>query len=242
MKYGIITDIHGNTLALKSILKKFEELKVDKILCAGDIIGIGPEPEETVKMISKLKDKIIAVRGNHEEYFLNELPSKTPDNDIPLSKEEIDCHLWGQNQLSSSSEKFLNDLPEEIVIYDEGKKICILHYPKDEKKTFKKSIQGPSVEQALDLFSNYDADVFIYGHSHAKSLIVHQGKCYLNFGSLGCPKDTNIACAGVLYIDSQGVGFDMLDIEYDVEKTIKEIKRIKYPNYEKILEIFYGGR
>ena len=242
MKYGIITDIHGNTVALKAVLKKFEEIKVDQILCAGDIIGIGPEPEETVKMISKLKDKIIVVRGNHEEYFLNGLPSKTPDKGLPLSKEEMDCHLWEQNQLSTSSEKFLNELPEEIVIYDEGKKICILHYPKDENKEFKPSIQAPSIEQALNLFQNYDADVFIYGHSHAKSLIIHQGKCYLNFGSLGCPRDTNFACAGVLYVDAQGVGFDMLDIEYDAEKVISEIKKIKYPDYERILKFFFGGR
>ena len=51
MKYGIITDVHSNPLALKTVLKKFEEVKVDKILCAGDMIGIGPEPEETVKIL-----------------------------------------------------------------------------------------------------------------------------------------------------------------------------------------------
>ena len=242
MKYGIITDIHSNPLALKAVLKKFDEIKVDKILCAGDLIGIGPEPEETVKMMMKLKDNLICVCGNHEEYFVKEMPNKAPDEDRPLTKEEIDCHLWNQNKLSSSSEEFLNELPEEIVIYDEGKKICILHYPKDEDKNFKTSIPCPTIEQALELFSNYDADIFIYGHTHAKSLIIHQGKSYLNFGSLGCPKDTNIASAGVLYVDSKGTGFDMLDVEYDADKVIKEIKSLHFPNYEKILNKFYGGR
>ena len=242
MKYGIITDIHSNPLALKAVLKKFEEIQVDKILCAGDIIGIGPEPEEAVKLMIKLKDKLICVRGNHEDYFLKELPTKATSTDKLLNKEEIDCHLWNQNRLSTTSEAFLSELPEEIVIYDEVKKICILHYPRKEDGKLKKEIIGPTVEQALDLFQQYDADIFIYGHSHDKSLILHQGKAYLNFGSLGCPKETNKASAGVLYIDSQGIGFDMLDVEYDADKVVKDIKNLKYPNYENILKSFYGGR
>ena len=240
MKYGIITDIHSNPIALKAVLKKFDEIKVDKILCAGDIIGIGPRPDETVQTLIKLKDKLISVHGNHEDYFLLQLPQNTPN--VKISKEEIECHLWNQNQLSSSSEEFLTSLPDEIVIYDEGKKICILHYPKDENKEYKASIQGPSAEECVKLFQNYDADVFIYGHVHSKSLVIHQGKSYLNFGSLGCPKDKNVACCGVLYVDKSGIGFDMLDVEYDVDKIIKEIKNLKYPNYKEILDIFYGGR
>ncbi len=242
MKYGIMSDIHGNDLALKAVLKKFDELKVDKILCAGDIIGIGPHPEETVKITMKLKDRLIAVRGNHERYFLVALPSANTFEEREITKEEIDFHLWTHNQLSKALEDFLSTLPEEIVIYDEGKKICILHYPMDEKKEYKKSINGPTVDEVLNLFQNYDADVFIYGHAHQKSLIIHKGKSYLNFGSLGCPKDTNIACAGVLYVDSKGIGFDMLDVEYDAEKVVKEIKSLHFPNYEKILNKFYGGR
>ena len=42
MKIGIITDIHSNIIALNGVLNKFENLNVDKIICCGDIIGIGP--------------------------------------------------------------------------------------------------------------------------------------------------------------------------------------------------------
>ena len=50
MKIGIITDIHSNINALNAVLEKFDKMKVDKIICCGDIIGIGSNPEETVQI------------------------------------------------------------------------------------------------------------------------------------------------------------------------------------------------
>lgn len=51
MKIGILTDIHSNINALNVVLEEFEKLKVDKIICCGDIIGIGPKPEEVVQAL-----------------------------------------------------------------------------------------------------------------------------------------------------------------------------------------------
>ena len=51
MKLGIITDIHSNIIALNEVLKEFKKIKIDKIICCGDIIGIGPSPEEVVQAL-----------------------------------------------------------------------------------------------------------------------------------------------------------------------------------------------
>lgn len=69
MRVGIITDIHSNIVALNEVLKEFEKIKVNKIICCGDIIGIGPSPEEVVQALMQMSDKLIAVRGNHEKYL-----------------------------------------------------------------------------------------------------------------------------------------------------------------------------
>lgn len=61
MKLGVITDIHNNITALKFIVEKLQLLKCDKIICCGDIIGIGPYPEETVQYLMQIPD-LIAVR------------------------------------------------------------------------------------------------------------------------------------------------------------------------------------
>ena len=54
MKLGIITDIHSNIIALNEVLKKFEKIKIDKILCCGDIIGIGSSPEEVIQALMQV--------------------------------------------------------------------------------------------------------------------------------------------------------------------------------------------
>lgn len=46
MKFGVITDIHNNYIALKTVVDKLNQFECDKIICCGDIIGIGPYPED----------------------------------------------------------------------------------------------------------------------------------------------------------------------------------------------------
>ena len=87
MKLGIITDIHSNIIALNEVLSVFEKMKIDKIICCGDIIGIGPSPEEVIQALMKISDKLIMVRGNHEKYRLDGLPLNVHDNKRNMSLE-----------------------------------------------------------------------------------------------------------------------------------------------------------
>lgn len=80
MRLGIITDIHNNLPALKTVVEYLEKQRCDKIICCGDIIGIGPYPEETVQFISKLPN-LIAVRGNHDDYLVKGMPTVIPNEE-----------------------------------------------------------------------------------------------------------------------------------------------------------------
>ena len=68
MKIGILADIHNNVVALDAVLQEFERQGCEKVVCAGDIIEIGPYPEETVQKMMSIPN-LIAVRGNHEKYL-----------------------------------------------------------------------------------------------------------------------------------------------------------------------------
>ena len=113
MKIGIISDIHSNSQALKAVLKEFDRIKVNKIICCGDIIGIGPNPEETVQMMMKRKGDLISVKGNHEKYLIDGLPDKIHDDKRKFSSEEIQNHKWTHSRLSEESKKFIDELPIE---------------------------------------------------------------------------------------------------------------------------------
>ena len=240
MKIGIITDVHSNIIALNAVLNEFEKIEVDKIICCGDIIGIGPNPEETVQELMKNEDKLIAIRGNHEQYLLKGLPKNVHDDKRAMSLEEIDNHEWTHSKLSENSKNFISQFKISNIIEIEGKKIYIVHYPSNENGIYKKHIKKPTIKQNEEMFSGIDADIFIYGHTHTTSINNKNNKWYINLGSLGCPVKTNIANAGILEINKNEIHYKQLKIEYNVNEVIKEIERLKFPFYEEILKIFYG--
>lgn len=68
MRIGIISDVHGDLDTLTTTLDRFtKHHEVEHILCAGDLVGRGPEQNRVVEVIRH--NHIITVRGNHDEWF-----------------------------------------------------------------------------------------------------------------------------------------------------------------------------
>ena len=240
MKIGIITDIHSNIQALKAILNEFEKIGVDKIICCGDIIGIGIYPEEVVQELINLKDKLISVKGNHEQYLLRGLPKEVHDDKRKMSQEEIGNHKWNHSKLSQTSIDFLAQLKESENIKIGGKDYYIVHYPSNADGTFKRNIKNPSVMELKEMFNDKEADIYLFGHTHTNYVNKIDNKWYINAGSLGCPMKGNCANAGLLEIDGDNIKFENIKVEYNVREIIDEIIKLKMPFYREVLKIFYG--
>lgn len=241
MKLGIITDIHSNIMALNEVLKEFEKIKVDKIICCGDIIGIGPRPEEVIQKLIPINNKLIAVRGNHEQYLIYGIPINVHDDRRKISNKEIQNHKWIHSKISEESKIFLKQLPISKSIEIENKKIYIIHYPINKNGIYKRHIKNPTIEENIEMFNETNADIYVYGHTHVKSINNQGNKWYINAGSLGCPLQSNIANAGILEIKQGKVNYKQLEIQYNINEVIKEIKELKFPFYEEVLKIFYGN-
>ena len=69
IKKVIISDIHGNYEALLSVNEDIQKAQVDKIICLGDFIGYGPQPEEVAQFL--IENEIPCVLGNHENAIIN---------------------------------------------------------------------------------------------------------------------------------------------------------------------------
>lgn len=64
--FAIITDIHGNSPALESVLNDISFKKeIDHIFCLGDVVGIGPESNEVLNLLTQ-RDGISFVVGDHD--------------------------------------------------------------------------------------------------------------------------------------------------------------------------------
>lgn len=235
IKIGIISDIHSNIEALNIILTEFDKLKVNKIICCGDIIGIGINPNEVVEKLIKYKDKLVCVLGNHEKYLLNGIP-KYVHGTKKMSTLEIENHKYNHSMLSKKSIEFLRSLNSEEIININNTKIYITHYPINQKGNYYNITEDNQIDK---IFSNKISDIFIYGHTHKYSMNKINNKIYLNPGSLGCPKDKNLLSSCILNIDDK-ILVEKIEIEYDTTNIINQINKIKMPFYDKILKIFYN--
>ena len=64
MRIAVISDIHANLEALEQVLVDINGSNIDRVVCLGDSIGYGPEPEQVVAMIND--HHIPSILGNHE--------------------------------------------------------------------------------------------------------------------------------------------------------------------------------
>lgn len=238
MKIGVITDIHNNLVALKAVIEKLNQSECDKIICCGDIIGIGPCPEETVQYMKQIPN-LIAVRGNHEKYLLEGMPDKYP-NEEQMDGEEINHHKWEHSLLSIESVNFLKSLPYRIDVTYEGLSLSVIHYCMDHEGHYVNFKMNPSEADLESMFADVGSDIILFGHDHNRT-ICKGDKLYVNVGSLGCPaRDKNIARAGIVKIENGNAQAKPVEVEYDVGCVIDMIDEIKYPAAGTIKKYFYG--
>lgn len=63
--FAIITDVHGNSSALEAVLKDISDKNISHIFCLGDVVGIGPESNEVLNLLTRRED-VSFVIGNHD--------------------------------------------------------------------------------------------------------------------------------------------------------------------------------
>ncbi|MFZ1976543.1 MAG: metallophosphoesterase family protein, partial [Bacteroidota bacterium] len=102
MKYAIISDIHSNLEAIQKAFEIIDKEKVDEIICLGDIVGYGADPNECVDIVRSRCSTIIL--GNHDRAVLH--PSLTDDFN-PLA---LNALLWTSEQLTDESRALLSSL------------------------------------------------------------------------------------------------------------------------------------
>jgi len=69
MKTALISDLHGNHVALRAVLAHAQDARVDRIVCLGDVATLGPEPHRVLETLAELGCPCIM--GNHDEFMLD---------------------------------------------------------------------------------------------------------------------------------------------------------------------------
>jgi len=67
-RLALLSDVHGNLEALRATLADIDRAGVDCVVCLGDVVGYGPDPDACVDLVGERCD--VVVRGNHDEAAL----------------------------------------------------------------------------------------------------------------------------------------------------------------------------
>lgn len=231
MKTLVISDVHANLDALNAVLESAGE--VDAVLCLGDIVGYGPDPNECIERLSTLPN-LTCIMGNHDAAALGLIDIDT------FNKEARQSSRWTQKTLTSEHMAFLRKLPETAIVGD----ITIAHG----------SPRNPIWEYVLDIktalvnFGAFDTQICFIGHSHlplaflmnpsGKSItwkllsdmdvITIDGRAMINPGSVGQPRDHDPRSAFGIF-DSEAQTWQARRVEYDIAAVQKRIRAANLP-------------
>lgn len=227
MRIGIISDVHSNIDALRAVFQEFADRGVEKVICLGDIIGLGAHPEECIQFLKGHQHQILAiVKGNHEDYLLKEIPVYNHNNKNldKLPQEIIDLFKWNHEQVSEDSVNFLRQLPQSTIVEVQNSKIFVCHYPIDQLGKYRKFFYRPNSTQCKQIFKGANADIYLFGHTHIRCVTKpRSGELFINPGSVGCPIGIEAASAGILEIMDDKVSYEQIDVAYDVDHAIDDM-------------------
>jgi predicted phosphodiesterase len=207
MRYGVIADVHGNLHALSTVLEALESEGVERYLCAGDLVGFGPRPNECVERIASLDAVVVA--GNHDLMAVGRLSTDTMG---PYVRRTVE---WTQGVLSAATRSYLAELPLTAAT-DDG--IVVAHGSLDDPTEYVRSCaQMPALPDG--------SRGVVLGHTHVP-LRCDGRPWLLNPGSVGQSRERRpVARAAVL----DGERARILDLDYDVRATRAELRAAGLP-------------
>lgn len=152
MRLALIADVHADVAALRDALAMAARLGCKQVLCAGDTVGFGSHPEETVALLCGRA--IPCVRGNHDRWAAN-----------PAQSGALATHL------SSDALLYLGGLPQTWNQAVEGVRLAMCHgLPTSDMEAVEPGKLTSADVRAL--LAATGADLLICGHAHAPFQVV----------------------------------------------------------------------
>jgi predicted phosphodiesterase len=216
MKVGVISDIHANPYGLETALKYFDSIKVDHILCAGDLTGYSPLVNETLEIL--LSRSIEFILGNHDYYLLNECPTSKSlivKSSVYFTKQIIKPEFL----------EFIRKLQPVRLMKLEGFVVKMAHgSPSNALEEYIYPDRKIDIERVW-----FDSEkLLILGHTHHQMLKEFDEFKILNPGSCGQPRDgRGQSCFAVF--DTATGSVELKRHYYDTRGIISALNKEHWP-------------
>lgn len=232
----ILSDLHANLAALQASLK-IAEGRWDRVVCLGDVVGYGPDPNEVTSLIREMG--AVTIRGNHDKAVAELMAT---DDFNPVAKMAVN---WTRAQLSNENLDWLAALPQGPL---EAEGLMLVHGAFQDEDEY---VFTPS--QALEGLLDSTLQVTFYGHTHHQggfayqdsqlevlqlhprtselhcALRIEQEKRYLlNPGSIGQPRDGDPR-ASFAIADLEHHAIEFWRAAYDIGQVQERMRSARLP-------------
>jgi predicted phosphodiesterase len=246
MKTAILSDIHGNTLALDAILADIQaQGGVEGYIILGDLVAIGPDPVGVLERIKKLPN-VACVHGNTDRFTVtgDRPPPSQEDVRVDPSKlqtlvDNTATFAWTLGTITQAGWlDWVTNLPLEIrLTLPDGTRLLGVHAApgKDDGYGFPPDV---TEAKAAEMVNGCDADLVLVGHTHKpidlcvkSNLLQSKGIRIFNPGSLSNPllKDLSANYA-ILEANESGYTLQRCHATYDIEALIKLLEKLRHPH------------
>ncbi len=176
---ALISDVHGNAVALRAVLDDIEARGISRVIGLGDVATLGPSPEECIGLVAERCE--LTVAGNHDGYLVD--PATYDDHvALPILATAVD---WAREQVSEDALTFLRGLQPVVPLELEGHRVCLFHgSPRSNTENLWATTAPEQLDAALE---GHTADVFAGGHTHVPLVRRRRNDFVINVGSVGMP-------------------------------------------------------
>lgn len=206
MRYAVISDIHSNFEALMTVLRDIRTKSVDEIVCLGDVVGYGANPDEVVEVVRE--EVKYVVRGNHDD-AVHDAGTYAVINHYARAAMD-----YTREVLSDESKEWLKELPLTFKLGN----ILFAHSSPSGPHDWRYIISESEANMELGSFTER---ICFIGHTHVpivyrRELRDGEVRELINVGSVGQPRDgDNRASYGV--IDTADYTYENYRIAYDYQ-------------------------
>jgi diadenosine tetraphosphatase ApaH/serine/threonine PP2A family protein phosphatase len=227
MRIAVISDVHSNLEALQEVERTLRSLRVEKVVCLGDVVGYGASPNECCDAVRRIAD--VTLLGNHDAAVAGRIDYAFY---YDAARHALD---WTAQRLRADNLAWLSGLPYTHRMGDVG----FSHGSPVRPEAYEYILAR---EQAEDLLPHLDElpEVTFIGHSHlckvfalggngevhevsARRFHLRRGYRYLvTVGAVGQPRDYDNRACFVVY-DTESHAAEYVRVPYDIETSAKKI-------------------
>jgi len=241
LRYALVSDIHGNLEAFKTVLAFIDQTDIDHIICLGDVVGYGPNPNECCEIVRERN--IPTICGNHDAVACG-LEEPYGFNPVAMA-----AAMWTREALEETHAEWLRELPDML----ETEHFVAVHGSPNDRDFY--MFTWEDILPHIDFLDSRPQRVCFFGHTHSPGIFSSDGvytvdensifplgegkRFFINPGSVGQPRDGDARAAfGIL--DTEKNEFQQMRLEYDVKITADSIVAHKLPPF--LAERLFLGR